>query len=455
MPSADQTFRKFARRSPEWLDRGSFRPLNALEPLIPYPVQRWPTFLEAVSAQRLARLSVELTQLLKVSIRSVFDEGQVNPRPYYGRDWSEFARAISASPNVLAPACIRCTLAATGAGFQMLSVHCEDMARLWYQPMLAETIKSIDVLRSSLTRLRIQDLQHRDPVRGILLRIVEQAISRSHSSGEDLGLAIVVPPIVRDIFEPAVELYLNHELHEVVSRLGRTDPGTPRLAICLLSELVSGTSGLHHSGHRIHAVIPYQLSTMDGEGLGGVNPNLLADSLAAHHLADPRHLALLWELADEHRLTPKQKALVRDHIPWARRVSTRRSRYRSEEIHLPEFISAHQHKLVLRRASVEPGSQTVIHIGRWTEERVWQETLATALADGCWVVQEEVATRPVLYQSGDYGCYPHHVVWCTLVLGESFGGASVKLLPQARQEAIRLGRGAHIGVVLEEAKVDP
>jgi len=432
----DRDFRRLARRSPEWLNRESFRSLNALESLLPHSVQRWPTFLHAARAGQLARVSIDLGGLLARVIREFFLGDLAPPERYYGHRWSDVAEVIRGSSDGLDPPAVRCTLMETADGFRLLSVRGEEVAGLWYRPMLLQTMKSVALVRSYLAAHRIPGLRDRDPVRAMLRRGVERSLPGQLSPGEDLALAIAVPATARDHLAPEVELYLNQELREVAAGLGWPGTGAPRVILCPPSELTADTDELSRDGRRIHAVLP-----------GG--------SSASGTLADPRHLALLRELADDGRLTPDQNALVRERVPWTRRFSSRRCRYRGEEIFLPALVADRRHGWVLKRAPRDDDGRAEILIGRWTEEGRWRESLAAALSDGSWVVQEEVRSRPVICQKGEYGCQPHRVAWCTLVFGGTFGGAGVKLLPRARREAIRLSRDAIEGVVLELAETPP
>jgi hypothetical protein len=102
---------------------------------------------------------------------------------------------------------------------------------------------------------------------------------------------------------------------------------------------------------------------------------------------------------------------------------------------------------VLKKAGGHGGSGVVL--GRFAAPERWREALATALREGDWVVQETLESLPYLYQSGDYGCSIHDVIWGPFVFGNRYGGVVLRMQPAAAGGPVNLTLHATEGIVLE------
>lgn len=110
-------------------------------------------------------------------------------------------------------------------------------------------------------------------------------------------------------------------------------------------------------------------------------------------LTDERHARLF---------TEEERAAIRAHVPWTRRVRTGMSQYHDEQIDLLDFISKTSDRLVLKPNDDYGGHG--IYIGWNTDEISWEEGIRAALANGDYLVQERVPTArevfPALQEDG-------------------------------------------------------
>jgi hypothetical protein len=110
-------------------------------------------------------------------------------------------------------------------------------------------------------------------------------------------------------------------------------------------------------------------------------------------LTDERHARLF---------TDEERAMIRAHVPWTRRVRAEKSQYYGKEIDLLDFISKTSNRLVLKPNDDYGGHG--IHIGWNTDGIAWEEGLRNALANGDYLVQERVPTArevfPALKEDG-------------------------------------------------------
>ena len=98
-------------------------------------------------------------------------------------------------------------------------------------------------------------------------------------------------------------------------------------------------------------------------------------------LTDARHSALF---------SAEERAMIKGHVPWTRKVRRGKSDYHGEEIDLLEFIAARRDRLVLKPNDDYGGHG--IYIGWNPDDIGWDEAMHNALANGDYLVQERVPT---------------------------------------------------------------
>ena len=114
------------------------------------------------------------------------------------------------------------------------------------------------------------------------------------------------------------------------------------------------------------------------------------------------HFAILTDARHAPLFTAEERAAIRAHVPWTRRVRAEKSEHYGEEIDLLDFVSKTRDRLVLKPNDDYGGHG--IHIGWNTDEISWDEGLRSALANGDYLVQERVPTArevfPALLDDG-------------------------------------------------------
>lgn len=112
--------------------------------------------------------------------------------------------------------------------------------------------------------------------------------------------------------------------------------------------------------------------------------------------------AILTDERHAHLFTDEERAAIRAHVPWTRRVRAEQSEYYGREIDLLDFISQTSDRLVLKPNDDYGGHG--IHIGWNTDGIAWEEGIRNALANGDYLVQERVPTArevfPALKEDG-------------------------------------------------------
>jgi hypothetical protein len=106
----------------------------------------------------------------------------------------------------------------------------------------------------------------------------------------------------------------------------------------------------------------------------------------------PVHKKAIFEVLTDDALqgifTGEERAAIRAHVPWTRRVRETRTTHHGEDVDLPEFILAHRDRLVMK-PNDEYGGKGVF-IGWELADDAWARALGEALG-GSYVVQERVS----------------------------------------------------------------
>jgi hypothetical protein len=102
--------------------------------------------------------------------------------------------------------------------------------------------------------------------------------------------------------------------------------------------------------------------------------------------------------------TPAERAAIRAHVPWTRKVRAETTDHYGEEIDLLEFAANSRDRLVLKPNDDYGGHG--IYIGWNTDEIGWDEALRHALSNGDYLLQERVSTAresfPALQPDGTF-----------------------------------------------------
>ncbi|HEV2882212.1 MAG TPA: hypothetical protein VGX24_13100 [Pyrinomonadaceae bacterium] len=105
-----------------------------------------------------------------------------------------------------------------------------------------------------------------------------------------------------------------------------------------------------------------------------------------------------------HLFTEEERAAIRAHVPWTRKVRAERTDHYGEQIDLLEFAANSRDRLVLKPNDDYGGHG--IYIGWNTDEVGWDQALRHALSNGDYLLQERVSTAreqfPALQPDGTF-----------------------------------------------------
>jgi uncharacterized circularly permuted ATP-grasp superfamily protein len=101
-----------------------------------------------------------------------------------------------------------------------------------------------------------------------------------------------------------------------------------------------------------------------------------------------------------------ERETIAQHVPWTRLMRAGRTQYHGEDVDLEQFVRARRDRLVLKPNDEYGGAG--VTLGWETDERRWDEAIATALASraGEWIVQERIAVRRERFPQIDTAATP-------------------------------------------------
>lgn len=266
-----------------------------------------------------------------------------------------------------------------------------------------------------------------DPLAAVFDLVHDRALRTGVAApGEPVGLAVIRAPGSAEFGEPA-RLACLPAWRAAAARAGVRPGG---LHFVDYAGLRAASDGIHCAGERVHALI-------EGDIIDGA-PRMRCVALAKRGLLsvhsgpvaavvnDRRLLAELSRAADEDlpSLTVAERRLVRDTVPWTRRLRPGTTSWRGRPVRLPDLALSRRTELVIKQVTSDGGRQ--VHLGWCTPTARWGDLVAAACAAGDWVVQEFL---PPEYPPGVVPAEPDtHPVWGAFVVGGRYAGGLVRLL---------------------------
>ncbi len=105
--------------------------------------------------------------------------------------------------------------------------------------------------------------------------------------------------------------------------------------------------------------------------------------------------AVLTDTRHAHLFSDEERAAIRAHVPWTRKVRAEWTKHYDEQVDLLEFAIAKRDQLVLKPNDDYGGHG--IYIGWNTDAGAWDAALQHALANGDYLLQERVPTARELF----------------------------------------------------------
>lgn len=441
----DLEFRESAREDPRFLDRSYFEPLNRHNELLIYRLQPWLTFLGRDKLADLRRVSVGVYNLLRTVPQRLFENDYQRISDFYGLGSRMIAEIVCTPPNGLDSMVSRGDLIDTADGFKCIEFNCSPCLGGWDSGILMDLHLSVPATAEFIAGHGVAPT-YTNTVQRFFSAVVEDVRAKGLDAGGEINVAFVYPRT-----EDALDLekgvpYLEQELRQTFDRLGGGLRG--RVVMCRFESLVSRANAIYRDDLRVHSVVLFSRDVpppvFRSFKTGKVS---LFNGPVGWLLGDKRNLALLSERAESDLFDAEERELIRRHIPWTRLVTPGKVEFEGETVPLADLLRTRRERMVLKQGESFGGKAVVL--GSAVPEPIWQEAVDKAMQDGRWVVQELQPSLPYLYQSGDYGCSVHDLIWGPFVFAGEYAGVILRMQPKAAGGAVNLSLAATEGVALE------
>lgn len=411
-----------------------------------YPLQSWPTYLDADTAQAVGELTVRLARLLREAPVRMFDGDVDRLAEFYGLQPRQagLVAELLRRPDACDVMVSRGDFIEAADGLSCVEWNFTSNLGGWRNAAWAEMYQRVPLLSEFVRR---QGLQARcvDTVRQLFRHLLSAWRRHRGDPGEEHNVAFLVPRTNRGHtawLEGAAAVY-REALAEVAPLTrgellwGSYEDLEERADRVLLHGRVVQTAVELYEGK-----VPRCLLSASVAGT-----LLLINGPVSEVLGDKGNLALLSEQAESGLLDVDERRLLASHLPWTRLVVDGYTTWRGEREYLPDLLRARPAAFVLKPRCGGRGRD--VTLGRAAGAGEWESSVEKALDGNAWVVQELVEALPRPLQCGEDDVLPHDVVWGLFAFGEIYGGGFLRMMPSGRGGVINAARGASESVIFE------
>lgn len=112
------------------------------------------------------------------------------------------------------------------------------------------------------------------------------------------------------------------------------------------------------------------------------------NSFRSYIVGNKKVLSLITDPRYQNIYTEDELNVIRKTIPWTKILADKKVNYKDVTVHLKDFILENKDLLVLKPANLYGGID--VHLGRETDQEIWEKIMNEHLHDESWVVQEYV-----------------------------------------------------------------
>lgn len=386
-----------------------------------YPVTSWPILINKEMTDELKELTYTIPKLL-----------QKIPSLYFNNDTKKIADFYFDGNEILADFGMMChdknvqigcrlDLTYTDEGFKILEVNMGSSLGGWQ-------IHSLEsVIRRNHPELSDEAKSHNYKTRNTLEiymeYLIEQIIKQVGKESDTLNLFIDMRDIEDSEREKNIYFFDNFYRQELKKKGLK---GNAYGADIKSLELIDGD--LYLEDIVIHGVI---ILALDVEITPAIFRAFIMDKIyfpdhvGLRMLGDKRNLAILRELAQSGKFSPKENELMLRNIPWTSPVENKKTFFKGEEYDLSELLKNNKDRFVIKAARGYQGKD--VFIGKFQTDEEWKEVLEIALKNGFFIAQEFSDSIGFMAPNEQNEWTPHKLIWGAFGFGDFYGGVWVRM----------------------------
>ena len=273
-----------------------------------------------------------------------------------------------------------------GERYSFVELNAECPAGVAYQDVAAEIFFELPLMHEFMRTHRVTPMYCRDKLLGSLLAIYERV--RGKGGRPNIGIVDYKGLPTQREFELFKEYFESEGYQTAIA--------DPREVELREGKLFSGDFRMDLVYRR---VLTNELLEKIDECQGFVDAYrtgaaVFVNSFRTKYVHKKMLFGILTDEQHQHYFTDAERAAIRNHIPWTRKLKDSKTNYRDDTVDLLEYVRSNRDRLVLKPNDDYGGHG--IHIGWETDEAAWGRAIEEALG-GDYLVQERVNTGRELF----------------------------------------------------------
>lgn len=399
---------------------------NLDELIFMYPMNAWLYFADATFERELAEAAEAVMRLVCLVPERIFHNNGQAIADFFGYANPDLAEMIFQAPNRMETVVARPDFLLTADGLKCLETNVSTNigganTKPWLDVHLQRPFMKEFLDRSEL------NLRFIDPMDYFFQHVLNLAVQMGlHGPNGELVVGMILPDS-----HPDKMLTVNYFQDLSDGYLERSGNATQVHYALVKNEddLCIEADDLKMHGQRIGILLQVggrgtSLELLRLHKRGGVH---LLNGPAHRLMTDKRTLALLSMHADTPSFSAEERALIERYIPWTRNVAAGQVSFRGEQADLETLLREKPESFVLKRGQGYSGDSVVV--GRQADRQRWEETIALAMSQGDWLVQEFLVSEPVLGMGEDGVLAAHELVLGLFCFGGRFSGTFTRSAP--------------------------
>lgn len=437
----------YAKNNPESRKRGNFNRLLNDKRFQYFRSQPWPTFINPKTKKKMAEASVKVFNLIKSIPCRLFDydAGQISRCYRFSESESRFI-LMGVNDDTIQGILGRGDFIVSPSGqLKCIEFNAHGNIGGWELDQLEPLYLDTPVISGFLNRYRVK--LHKNKLYSILLEHIQERAREYFNCDDNDEINLVVA--VSNSGKPG-KVRKEYPLEKIWNRIWRKTAANGSVFFCDLKELRVIENKVMFKNKRVHSLIELFKGRIPLLFMNALKEGelLIYNGPVALIMSNKLNLALLSKHQNSPGFSPEEKEIIKEYIPWTRKITAGETFYKNETVRLEDFIVSNREQLVIKPAVGYGGFN--IHVGMEASPGEWKQLVDQALFEESWVVQEYVPSSSFLYQSGEESCTEHHAVWGLFVFGTRYAGGFVRLLPaKGNQGIINSHQGAEESIILE------
>jgi hypothetical protein len=438
-------FLRFVKNNPQALRASCFKSLDLNDPL--FVLQPWPTFVNQANIKEFQAASVKLSTMIKSLPQRLFNNDVKKISAYYELPANTVKMQLEGvTVHHLQQLVARGDFILGSSGLQCLEYNVTANLGGWYVPLWEALYLNHPVISAFLKQHGVI-IRNKNLIRRFLEHVIHSTSCKRTRDDGQLNIFFAVRQFAQ--YRNSLGSYLDTLYKEVLPGSAPSLTGQVFMGDYTHLEVINGE--IYHQGRKIHALVELYdgiVSPPVLEVFKAGNVRLITGPIT-DLLSNKLNLALLSNYQEnKNAFSDEEKRVIDKYVPWSRKMIPGSTTYGTGTIKLPNFLLANKDKFILKPAKGYGGKD--ILIGKRIPGGEWEELIKTAMNRKDWLVQEFVDSSPGLYQAGENGCERHDMVWGFFVLGSTFAGAWVRVLPQKNNKGIiNCHQGASVSLIFE------